>query len=132
MTDILKTDNNVPRRYVDKNDGVYAETVVSMPYFCGNNTAMLAVGTTSATVNIPPPTGNSIRVVNVGTNIMWFTTGATGTTPTAVIALAGAPGSTPVLPNTAESFAIPAGHSVFAAISSASGNTVYISSGEGL
>lgn len=132
MTDILKTDNNVPRRYVDKNDNVFAETVVSMPYFCGNNTAMMAVGTTSATITIPSPNGNSIRVVNVGTNIVWFTTGATGTTPTAVIALAGVPGSTPILPNTAESFAIPSGHTVFAAISSAAGNTVYVSAGEGL
>jgi hypothetical protein len=132
MTDILKSDNNVPRRYVDKNDNVFAETVVSMPYFCGNNTAMLSVGITSAAVSIPPQLGNSIRVVNVGTNIVWFTTGATGTTPTAVIALAGIPGSTPILPNTAESFAIPSGHSVFAAISNATGNTIYVSAGEGL
>lgn len=132
MTDILKSDNNVPRRYVDKNDNVFAETVVSMPYFCGNNTAMLSVGITSAAVSIPPQSGNSIRVVNVGTNIVWFTTGATGTTPTAVIALAGTPGSTPILPNTAESFAIPSGHSVFAAISNATGNTIYVSAGEGL
>ena len=132
MTDILKSDNNVPRRYVDKNDNVFAETVVSMPYFCGNNTAMLSVGITSAAVSIPPQSGNSIRVVNVGTNIVWFTTGATGTTPTAVIALAGTPGATPILPNTAESFAIPSGHSVFAAISNATGNTIYVSAGEGL
>lgn len=132
MTDILKSDNNVPRRYVDKNDNVFAETVVSMPYFCGNNTAMLSVGITSAAVSIPPQSGNSIRVVNVGTNIVWFTTGATGTIPTAVIALAGTPGSTPILPNTAESFAIPSGHSVFAAISNATGNTIYVSAGEGL
>lgn len=132
MTDITKVVNNIRRRYVDKNDSVFAETVVSMPYFCGNNTAMLSVGTTSASVSIPAQPGNSIRVTNVGSNVVWFTTGATGTTPTATISLAGVPGSTPVLPNTAESFAIPSGHTVFAAISNAAGNTVYVSSGEGI
>lgn len=132
MTDIIKTDNNVPRRYVDKNDSVFAETVVSMPYFCGNNTAMLSVGTTSASVSIPAQPGNSIRVTNVGSNVVWFTTGPTGTTPTAVVALAGVPGSTPVLPNTTESFAIPSGNTVLAAVSNAAGNTIYVSSGEGV
>lgn len=132
MTDTLKTYNNVTTRYVDKNDNIFAETVVSMPYFCGNNTALLQVGIVSAAVNIPAPTGNSIRVVNVGTNVVWFVTGPTGTAPNAVIALAGVPGSTPILPNTAESFAIPSGHTVLAAISNAAGNTIYVSAGEGL
>lgn len=132
MTDIIKTQNNVPVRYADKNDNIFAETVVSMPFFCGNKTAMLQVGTSSAAINIPAPSGNSIRVTNVGSNIIWFTTGAAGTTPTATISLAGVPGSTPVLPNTAESFAISSGHTVFAAISNAAGNTVYVSSGEGI
>lgn len=130
MTDIIKSDNNVPIRYVDKNDNVFAETVVSMPFFSGNPTAMLSVGTSSASVNIPAQLGNSIRVTNVGSNVIWFATGAT--TPTAVIALAGVPGSTPVLPNVSESFCIPSGHTIFAAISNSAGNTVYVSAGEGL
>lgn len=129
MTDILKTYNNVTTRYVDKNDGIFAETIVSMPYFCDNLTAALAVGTTSSSVSIPLPAGNSIRITNVGANVIFVKTSSSA--PVAIIPVAGTPGSTPVLPNSSVVFSIPAGHLSIAAISSAAGNTMYVSAGEG-
>jgi hypothetical protein len=129
MTDIIKTQNNVPVRYSDKNDNIFAETVVSMPFFCDNLTAALAVETTSSSVSIPLPAGNSIRITNVGANVIFVKTASSA--PVATIPTVGTPGSTPVLPNSSVVFSIPAGHSSIAAISSAAGNTMYVSAGEG-
>jgi len=135
MPDILKTENNVVVHYRDLADGSFAKSVsIAAGAFTGTGDAViLAVGTTSNRVDIPNAAVNTgVRVVNIGTNAVWIEFGTTSALPTATIPTSGVSGSIPILPNTSESFSIIPGQSVIAAISNSAGNTLYISSGEGL
>jgi hypothetical protein len=94
-----------------------------------NLTQNIAVTASSATLAMTQITGvNDInfRLVNSGANVIFIEFGATGTTPTAALAT-----SMPMLPNTVESFTGPPG-TVIAVISAATGNTLYVTPGEGL
>lgn len=94
----------------------------------GLSTVNLAVGTTSSNVAIPAPNigWRSIRLVNLGTDVVFFQLGATS----AVTASAST--SIPLLPNSSEVFLLPNDIAYVAAIGQSGGNTLYISVGDGI
>jgi hypothetical protein len=98
--------------------------------FRNNLTVNLAVGTTSSSVSSIPATDTSSRtyqylITNVGAGVVFIEIG------TAENLAASLTTSVPVLQNTSQVFTGPPG-AVIAAIAAATGNTLYITRGEGL
>jgi hypothetical protein len=94
-----------------------------------NRTVNLAVTASSTTVSTIPTGGAQVadcnyRIANIGTNVVFIEIGVG--TPTAALAT-----SMPLLPNAVESFTGPPGATI-AAIAASTGNTIYITPGEGL
>jgi hypothetical protein len=89
-------------------------------------TVSLAVLTTSATVAVSPATvgTRTVRIFNSGTNIVFINFGPS----TAIATLAN---SMPMLPNSVETFYFHNDWTLVAAIAGATGNTLYITAGEG-
>lgn len=89
-------------------------------------TVNLAVLTTSATVAVSPPgIGNrTVRLMNSGTNPVFVNFGPAGTVATVA-------NSMPLLPNSVEVFYFHNDWTIVAAISGATGNTLYVTMGEG-
>ncbi len=99
--------------------------VQQQPFSPNLTTQALAVGTAATNIT-SDAASSSVRLVNVGSNTVFVAFGAT-----AVIPVNGTPASAfPLLPNTSESFEL-AGGTEISAISSASGNTLYVTSGYG-
>lgn len=92
----------------------------------GGNTVNLAVLATSATVAVSPATvgSRSARIYNSGTNTVFINFGPVGTVATVA-------NSMPMLPNSVETFYFHNDWTLVAAIASATGNTIYITMGEG-
>lgn len=95
------------------------------PFDIKGATVNLAVLTTTANVAVTRPNigTQSIRLVNVGTNTVFVTIGTSGVTASLTT-------SFPLLPNTAETFLLQNGATHVAAIASATGNTLYVTTGE--
>jgi hypothetical protein len=94
-----------------------------------NLTQNIAVTASNLTLTMTQITGvNDInfRLVNSGANVIFLEFGAAGSSPVAALAT-----SMPMLPNTVESFTGPPG-TVIAVIAGATGNTLYVTPGEGL
>lgn len=89
------------------------------------NTVNLAVLATTANVAVSAPgMGNrTIRIVNVGTNVVFINIGTSGVTATTTTSI-------PLLPNSAEVFFLRRENTHVAAIAGATGNTLYITTGE--
>lgn len=96
------------------------------PFGSVGNTVNLTVGTATANVAITRAGlgTQSIRLTNIGANVIFFTLGKDNT------ATASLTTSVPVLPNSVETFLLPNDMSYIAAISAATGNTLYVTTGE--
>lgn len=97
----------------------------SLNAFAGS-TVNLAVLTTSATVVVAPAVTahRACRILNSGTNTVFINLGGPSTTATLT-------NSFPLLPNTERVFWFHNDWTTVAAISTATGNTIYITMGEG-
>lgn len=89
-------------------------------------TVNAAVGTSSSFVALPKLGVQAIRVANVGANVIFIEQVESAATAASVTT------SVPMLPNTVEVFTFPNDKVGVAVISAATGNTVYITPGEGL
>ena len=69
--------------------------------------------------------GNQIRILNLGARTVWLEFGLPGASPVAAAAT-----SMPMLANSVEVFSV-SKHTVIAAISDGTGNTIYVTPGEG-
>ena len=98
-------------------------------FFSVSNTAALTVGTASTNVQIPSG-GAHLLLTNVGSNVVYVSLG-TDNTVAAVIPATGTPASgIPVLPNS--KLMLYAGTGTWiAAISAATGNTLFVTPGNG-
>jgi hypothetical protein len=99
----------------------------------GASTVALAVLATTAAIALPAvsdPSGGSIRVRNVGTNEVVVALGAAAVTAAIPVA-GGAAGNMSIAPNSSEVFARTTGITHLAAIAGATGNTLFITAGQG-
>jgi len=95
-----------------------------------NSTVNLAVTGSSSSVTIQGVDGSSgpvLRIVNVGTNTVFIAWAGPGTAATASLTT-----SMPMLPNSVETFTLPTNTTQLSAIAATTGNTLYITRGEGL
>lgn len=97
------------------------------PLFEGD-TVSIAVTATSQFLAVPKtPMGvRALRLVNIGTNVIFFELVESAATA------ATAANSIPMLPNTAEVFTFVNDEVGLAVIAAATGNTLYVTAGEGL
>lgn len=96
------------------------------PFKVLGSTNTLSVTTSSATTAIPRttnPSAGSIRIVNSGANILFFSLGDAGVSTSVAT-------GTAMLPNTVESFYLGTDKTHIAIIGSVAGNSVYITFGE--
>jgi len=96
----------------------------------GSSTANIAVTASNQTISVPiSGIGfQSIRAVNLGTRTIFIEFGKdNSTTPTAATST-----SIPMLPNSAEVFILPPDCSTLAVISDGTGNTLYLTVGQGV
>lgn len=106
------------------------QSVKEASFYPGASTAALTVGTASANVAIPITPYTQTRFVNVGTNVVYIALG-TDNTVTAGIPVSGTPAAgIPLLPN-AERVLSTGNARYVAALSSATGNTLFITPGTG-
>jgi len=91
----------------------------------GNNTVGLTVGVTSASVAVPSGLQINYVLTNIGTNPIYYTVCAPGSSCTATTTTSAA-----MLPNSQFVISGPP-NMVIAAISTATGNTLYVTPGEG-
>ncbi len=91
-------------------------------------TVNAAVGTSSSFIDLSAITPGvcAIRVANVGANVIFIEQVEAAATAASVTT------SVPILPNTVEVFTFPNDKIGVAVIAAATGNTVYITPGEGL
>ncbi len=89
-------------------------------------TVNAAVGTSSTFIPLPKLGVQAIRVVNVGTNVIFIEQVESAATAASLTT------GIPVLPNTVEVFTYPNDKVGIAVISASAGNTVYVTPGEGL
>ncbi len=91
-------------------------------------TVNAAVGTASSFIDLSTITPGTcaIRIVNVGTNVIFVEPVENAATAASVTT------SIPILPNTVEIFTFPNDKIGLAVISGTAGNTVYVTPGEGL
>lgn len=96
------------------------------PFNYKGSTVNIVVGTSSANIAITQGGvgTQSIRITNVGANVIFFQLGKDNTVVAAVAT------SAPILPNTVETFLVPNDMLYIAVISAATGNTVYLTTGE--
>lgn len=96
------------------------------PFNYRGNTINLAVTATSQNIALTQGgVGTStVRVVNVGTNLIFFLLGKDNTV------VVSATNGVPILPNSSETFLVPNDCLYIAVISSAVGNTAYFTTGE--
>lgn len=98
-----------------------------MPFHPQFASKQISVTASSVTWPITPSTASSagsIRIVNSGTSILYFTIGDTDSVTTS------ASTGIAMLPNTAETFYIRTGNRFIALMGSSAGNTAYVSFGE--
>lgn len=95
-------------------------------YDVHGDTVNLAVTTASQAlaVNTAPVGNRSVRIANIGTQTVFLKFGASGVTTTAGAGF-------PMLGNSVETFLIRADQTHVAAIAGATGNTIYVTLGEG-
>jgi hypothetical protein len=95
------------------------------PFEVKSNTANLAVTTASQTValNRAGIGTQSIRVVNIGTQTVFISIGGSGVTASLTTSM-------PILANTVETLTIQNEDTTVAAIASATGSTIYVTTGE--
>jgi hypothetical protein len=99
-------------------------------FFSTANTAALTVGTSTANVAIPSGGAYQVRLVNVGSNVVYIAIG-TDDTVAAVVPVAGTPSpGIPLLPNSERILSIGTA-TYIAAIAAATGNTLFITPGSG-
>lgn len=92
------------------------------------STATLAVTASAQQVTIPTvgTDGGSIRIMNSGTQVVFFLYGNLAVTTS------GAAMGVPLLPNTVETFGVGPNVTQLSAIAAATGSTLYITAGDGL
>ena len=107
------------------NSGGVPYQVEMSPFTPNATTQALTVGTSETHVTSDAGS-TSVRLVNDGSNVVFVAFGSA-----AAIPLAGAPASGfPMIPNTAETFSVPGGTEI-SVIAAATGNNLYITSGNG-
>lgn len=102
-------------------------TVTLRPFDILGTTSTLSVGATTGNIQVYAPVGvgtRSIRLFNSGTSVIFFNIGATSAVT------ADTTTSTPMLPNSVETFLLRNENSWIAAIGASAGNTLYITTGE--
>lgn len=110
---------------VPPNSGGLPYQTQPQPFVLAGNSQALTVGTADSSVTLDAGI-TSVRIVNSGTNIVFVNFGAA-----AVIPVPGTPEpGMALLPNTVETFSVAAGTTLHA-IASATGNTLYITDGQG-
>jgi hypothetical protein len=95
------------------------------PFSYKGKTVSLTVGVASTNVAITQSGvgTQSIRLTNVGSNVVFFNLGKDNTTAAGLT-------DVPLLPNSVETFLLPNDITYIAAIAAATGNTLYITTGE--
>src|ERR1700693_948748 len=95
------------------------------PFSFKGKTVSLTVGVSSTNVAITQAQvgTQSVRLTNVGSNVVFFTFGKDST-------IAATNTDVPVLPNSVETFLLPKDITYIAAIAAATGNTLYVTTGE--
>ncbi|MGY6240550.1 hypothetical protein [Burkholderia ambifaria] len=92
----------------------------------GGATGSVSLAVTASAQNMGLPVdaveGGSIRMVNIGTQAVYFSFGGTATVAN----------SMPILPNTEKTFSIPPGTTAISAIAGATGSTLYATLGDGI
>lgn len=88
-------------------------------------TLSIAVTASNQTFTIPvaPTNGGTMRLINTGSQTIFW---AYGTVTSAVAT------STPMLPDTVETFSLPGGVTTLSVIAAATGSTLYCTIGEGM
>lgn len=101
--------------------------VVTKPFDRFGNTVNLAVLATTANVQVIPIVAGShtVRIANIGTNVVFVEFGTPNTTAATVTT------SMPLLPNSVETFWFHNDWQYVAAIAASTGNTIYVTTGEG-
>jgi hypothetical protein len=103
-------------------------------FYPQGNTVNQAVTASTANFQVPGNANQtSYLFTNVGANTVFFAFGTTtpGSNPAASTVTVSATTGTPLLPNTAQTFSGPANAWV-AVIAAATGNTLYVTPGDGL
>lgn len=91
------------------------------------SSVVIAVTAVAQQLTIPTPSSNgaTMRLANVGTQVVHWLYG------NLTVAATGAAMGVPLLPNTTETFAIPAGFTQLSVIAAAGGSSLYVTLGDG-